>query len=449
MASDRRSTLQKIKRIVLWLLSPLALILVLVIIWFPLSKFNLLPPVLRTAAFKPLQRPEGRDARWQQDLDYYADQLPRLHKDLYHAVDQATWKAAVAELSADISSLTDEEIIIRFMELTAMIGDGHTTVGLHRLYNEPFNFRTYPIGLKWYPDGWYVFGGLPEYREMFGARVLAIDGTSIDEADDRVESVISYDNEMQLRSKAGMYLTIPEVLEGLGLISQADSVVLTVETLDGEEMDVTVSAENREALQDAVSVTEFFGEGNVPLALEREDEWYWYEYLPESEVVYFQYDRCGNMKDLRFRDFNEEMFQFIDDHDVETIIVDLRYNGGGNSLVLRPFLKALEERPDLDVTTLIGRQTFSSALMNAIQLDEAGATLIGEPTGGRPNHYGEVRPFRLPNSGLPIFYATRYFRELEDRDPASLEPDIAVDPTIEDQLAGRDAVLQRALATAN
>jgi C-terminal processing protease CtpA/Prc len=155
------------------------------------------------------------------------------------------------------------------------------------------------------------------------------------------------------------------------------------------------------------------------------------------------------MKDLRFRDFNEEMFQFIDDHDVETIIVDLRYNGGGNSLVLRPFLKALEERPDLDVTTLIGRQTFSSALMNAIQLDEAGATLIGEPTGGRPNHYGEVRPFRLPNSGLPIFYATRYFRELEDRDPASLEPDIAVDPTIEDQLAGRDAVLQRALATAN
>ena len=153
MASNRKNTIQKIKPILFWLLSPVALIIALVIIWFPLSKLNVLPPFLRTAAFKPLSRPEARDARWQQDLDYYAGQLPRLHKDLYHTTDRETWHMAVDALAADIPSLTDEEIIVRFMELTAMIGDGHTSVGLGALYNEPFSFQTYPIGLKWYPDG--------------------------------------------------------------------------------------------------------------------------------------------------------------------------------------------------------------------------------------------------------------------------------------------------------
>ena len=53
--------------------------------------------------------------------------------------------------------------------------------------------------------------------------------------------------------------------------------------------------------------------------------------------------------------------------------------------------------------------------------------------------------FRLPNSKLPILYATRYFEEFEESDPTSLQPDVPVAITIEDQLAARDTVLQAAL----
>ena len=38
------------------------------------------------------------------------------------------------------------------------------------------------------------------------------------------------------------------------------------------------------------------------------------------------------------------------------------------------------------------------------------AIFIGEPTGGRPNHFGEVKSFNLPNSGLSVRYSTKYFR---------------------------------------
>lgn len=443
--SKAKSRARTIKRVILWLLSPLALLLALVVLWFPVSKLNILPPFLRTAAFKPLNKPESREAQWQQDLDYYAGQLPRLHKDLYHTTDKAIFDASVADLSADIPSLTDIEIIVRLMQLTAQVGDGHTTVGVHALYQEPFNFHVYPLGVKGYAEGWYIVGGLPAYQETFGARLVAVEGTPIDQVVETLSSVIAHDNEMQLRNLMGTYLNTPEILQGLGLIEQTGHVTLTVELSDGTETDVTVNAVERQELQDAITLNDFLDEASVPLAYRNEDQWYWYEYLPEAKIVYFQYDRCGNMKDRKFKAFNEEIIQFIDEHDVEQVVVDLRFNGGGNSLVLNPFLKAIEARPNLSVAALIGRRTFSSALMNAIQLDDLGATLVGEPTGGRPNHYGEVRMIRLPNSKLPISYATRFFREIETSDPSSLEPDVEIDLTLEDQRAGRDAVLEEVL----
>src|SRR5690606_997992 len=129
---------------------------------------------------------------------------------------------------------------------------------------------------------------------------------------------------------------------------------------------------------------------------------------------YFQYNVCADDPDRPFAQFTQELFAEVDTQPVERMVVDLRFNGGGDSRVLQPFLKALANRPHLAVYTLIGRSTFSSALMNAIALDQqAAAVLVGEPTGGRPNHYGEVRRFVLPNAKLPISYATKYFRMLD------------------------------------
>jgi hypothetical protein len=79
---------------------------------------------------------------------------------------------------------------------------------------------------------------------------------------------------------------------------------------------------------------------------------------------------------------------------------------------------------------------------------ELNAALIGEPTGEKPNGYGEVRTLRLPNSGLRIQYSTEYFHLLKDSDPDALYPDIRTPDTLDDALAGRDAALDAALRSA-
>ncbi|MFW5827416.1 MAG: hypothetical protein ACOCU4_04955 [Alkalispirochaeta sp.] len=59
-------------------------------------------------------------------------------------------------------------------------------------------------------------------------------------------------------------------------------------------------------------------------------------------------------------------------------------------------------------SVIIGRDAFSFAVLNAITLkQEAGAQFVGEPSGGRPNHYGEVKMFELPNLGRTVQYSTK------------------------------------------
>jgi C-terminal processing protease CtpA/Prc len=140
----------------------------------------------------------------------------------------------------------------------------------------------------------------------------------------------------------------------------------------------------------------------------------------------------------------------INEQEGARLVLDVRSNGGGNESVLTPFIEAIKARPSLNTKgrlfVIIGRGTYSSALQNTITLSlDTNAILVGEPTGGKPNHYGEVRQFRLPNVGLRVQYSTRYWLNYPGSDPLTLKPDVPAPVTVADLLAGRDPSLEIAL----
>src|SRR5688572_2551901 len=69
-------------------------------------------------------------AQWRDDLRYFARELPKRHKNAFHATTRETFERAVAELDTAIAELQDHQIVVRLSQLTAMIGDGHTRVQL-------------------------------------------------------------------------------------------------------------------------------------------------------------------------------------------------------------------------------------------------------------------------------------------------------------------------------
>jgi hypothetical protein len=135
----------------------------------------------------------------------------------------------------------------------------------------------------------------------------------------------------------------------------------------------------------------------VPLYRKLNNQNSWFQYLSDSRTLYFKYNACSNAAALPFTTFTTEFLKTVDAFPVDRFVFDLRNNGGGDSSLIQPLLSALEQRyvsgqlASAQLYLLIGRGTFSSALLNALQLKEAPfAKLVGEPTGGQPNHYGNV-----------------------------------------------------------
>ena len=74
----------------------------------------------------------------------------------------------------------------------------------------------------------------------------------------------------------------------------------------------------------------------------------------------------------------------------------------------------------------------------------AGATLVGQPTGGRPNHFGSVGYFTLPGSGLGIQCSYYYYQDSEPRDYRNeVKPDILIPLKSDDYRNNRDPVLEK------
>nr|WP_053912259.1 S41 family peptidase [Aneurinibacillus migulanus] len=176
------------------------------------------------------------------------------------------------------------------------------------------------------------------------------------------------------------------------------------------------------------------------------DKPYWYTYLKNEKTLYFAYNQCKDSSDKPFPTFVDELFQTVEENQVQRFIVDLRHNAGGSSDLFGIFIEKIKQHPELNqkgrLYVAIGRKTFSAAVLNAVQLrDETNAILIGEPTSNKPNHFGQVARFMLPASGLTVSYSTKYFHPSRT-ETESIYPDVRVPLISYDFFAGKDSVLE-------
>jgi C-terminal processing protease CtpA/Prc len=91
---------------------------------------------------------------------------------------------------------------------------------------------------------------------------------------------------------------------------------------------------------------------------------------------------------------------------------------------------------------VVGRGTFSSAMLNTLTFqNKTNATFIGEPTGAKPNHYGQVQLLELRNTDSKVSYSVKYFERLSE-DIESFIPDIIIEPNAEDYFNNIDSVMK-------
>jgi tetratricopeptide (TPR) repeat protein len=188
----------------------------------------------------------------------------------------------------------------------------------------------------------------------------------------------------------------------------------------------------------------------LPLYLKDPANFYWYEYLKDQKIVYIQHNAIANKQDEPVADFYKRTMAFVESNPVEKLVLDLRFNGGGNNtlnrqVVIELIKSKLNQRGKFFVIT--GRQTFSAAQNLVNQIEKyTNAIFVGEPTAAHPNHYGDNRPFTLPNSKITVRASTLWWQDLDPRDTRFwTAPEIAADLSSEDYRNGRDTALQAVL----
>jgi hypothetical protein len=95
------------------------------------------------------------------------------------------------------------------------------------------NFHLYPLHFYLFSDGLFVVDADGDHLDLIGGRLESIGNSSIEDAPEWVSPLVPRDNEMTVQLLAPVYLTIPEVLQALGVISDVQTPEFVIESSDG------------------------------------------------------------------------------------------------------------------------------------------------------------------------------------------------------------------------
>ena len=243
------------------------------------------------------------------------------------------------------------------------------------------------------------------------------------------------------------YLPAIELLFDLYIVDSVDHFELSCELASGEMKNVIIDSCKAKEARIKLNDDAIKKDDSVPLYRRYPQKAYWYVYVEECKTVYFKYNACREMEELNLNEFCKQLLEVISAKEARKLVIDLRNNKGGNSTLLDDFIEEISRNAAINKTgslfVIVGRDTFSSALLNAYSFKEnTKAIIVGEPTGGKPNCYGEVEKLYLKNSGIVINYSTKYYKIVEDDSEMALMPDVLCESTIYSYMENVDPCME-------
>lgn len=387
------------------------------------------------------------------DLEQLVDRLDTIHRNPYLEEGEAAFRARVDVVADHAADRSDASFLVDVMGLMGNRDrDGHS--GAWAMAQTGDRLHARPFWLREFPDGLRIVAARAPHEDLVGSIVTAVGGTRIEEARTAVVPLVPADNDSNRRANLPVYLLLPEVLETLGL-QRPGAAGLTVRRADGSIEEVDVEPVPIDVFRDWV----FGVYPRYPTSLppdesgsreqRRRDESFWTETLPDGTLYVAYHEVRAKAGDLTIGSLANEV-----EAAGGPVVVDLRANPGGDNTTYGPFRDAVRAKAALgpgQVALLTSRDTFSAAgnFVTELKVGEGGDDihLVGEPPGGGLNIYGDTSTITLKHSGIVVLISRRYHEKAPGDDRLQIEPDISVEATWDDVLAGRDPVLDAALDT--
>lgn len=369
-------------------------------------------------------------------------------------------------LGSRLPSLSDAEIAVEMARSAALAENAHTR--LDPLRNRGV-WRRYPIRLWKFSDGWRVIAARPDHAALLGAKVIAVGDVPVNEAEAALTPLFA-GNKGWSAYMASYSLTAAEALFATGLAG-SDRMVIEVITSTGPRT-VSLTAEPSERRGRPEENWWYLAAGDArlsgwvhaahiaPLVLQNHQLGYAHADCAGS-VSYIRLNRTADQPGRpSLQAWGEALLDRLKQAPPDRLIVDLRFNTGGDLSKALPFIAGLiDSDPGRRgaLTVLINGQTFSAGITQAAWLRQySTATFVGEPVGDDMTFWAEGDNVVLARSGLTARYSTggHHYLATPQPPPSMHErlfftlqaPDLGPDKIIawswDDFAAGRDATLE-------
>jgi hypothetical protein len=414
---------------------------------------------------------------WLKDLDYLKNELPMLHSNLFFQYPQASYESDIESLKKQIGALSDETMFIKIQQLLVKCGDSHTSSNfldkLPKMY--------LPIILETFEEGIFIVGTVDIDENMMGNKLISINGHPINTIIDSIKTLYVAENESWHKRNVTNYLVSFDILKYFGFVDK-EKVKLQMENYYGIPDEKMVKAIHVEDIdKDDVAYIRFSGRKNKR---PRTSAIFGHKYLPKDSLYFVMYNKCTGReveqmnaiqdslnKDMNeyctpqlkvdkkskdkmevkplpyFRNFRDSVFQVIKNQPIKKLVFDLSRNGGGMTSQGTTMIEKLAQMIDTTKTkvyVIVGRRTFSAAIVHTMELKRLlNATIVGEPTGGKPSFYGGTDSRYLPSSCLRIGFARSHRKtslDVETANANTIIPDVIFPVTLTSITSGTDAI---------
>lgn len=390
----------------------------------------------------------SQEIDWEYEIDLLGRELAEKHPDLFFKTDSAFFFREMRKVAAEAPGKSHFYVAVKLQQVIARMGDANTLVNYHFHVDKALIL---PVEAYWFEGGIYIVRTDRQYEALLGKKLSAINGLPLDLIIDSLSTLLVQDNSSQIKYQIPRMLTWSQLLAHFGF-SDTEKVILHV--VDEAGLEEKVAIPLPASLGEMVEVQA----KAVPLGWQDPKAYFRDQYFEGENIYYIQYNRCWSREVEEdygsgatalfmpsFKEFDKQVFQALKKKEVDKFIFDLRFNSGGHPAQGQAFIEDLLKaklKGAGKFYLLVGRKTASEALINAFDFMKLeGVEVVGEESGGRPNHFGDVRRFVLPESGLIISHSTKYF-QLAEEDPASLSPDVLAPESYKQYIEGVDSALE-------
>jgi hypothetical protein len=405
-------------------------------------------PEFRRLAGRPVRELTDRTERWRADIDHLVAEVRRMHAGPDRPGWQPRYQAAADSLKARVGSLSDLRMAAEIQRLIALLGDGHSI--LYPQSTPTIDLTRVPLDLWFFSDGAVVVGADDSLAQYLGRKLVAVGGVPTLEVLRLLDPYMSRDNAMGRLVFGSFLVTSPAFMEAIGAGS-GRIIEYSFETTTGSRETAKLTAQGSRPPGFKLLPVPGSAPEKRPRYLRHPDFNVWLETLPEANAVYAQYNQVADGPTMPVAAFADSLTRTLRRTSARELIVDVRRNNGGNNGLNQPLIRAMiafEMEQGGRIWILTSRTTFSAAQNFLNQAERwTKATIVGEPSGSKPNFAGEDTELILPYSGLRGSISTRWWQDSGPLDRRQwIAPHLSVPVSSADHFAGRDPVLEAVLS---